>query len=152
VIRTLAASAVALALAAPSGAPVWAQSNAAPPDADILGAWSFQTEPYENLRCQMTGELILTETSVPNVYGGELIAYEACDGAQIYEARQSATVTRDGDRLTITSTLLKVLPRPDAYAPDNFELEIVSSALMVGELRSADIAPATFRRREVLVS
>jgi hypothetical protein len=146
-MRALSALAAVLLIAAP----VAAQSDDGAA-ADILGAWTFQTARYDSLRCQMTGELVLTATSEPDVYGGELIAYETCDGDQIYEARQSATVVRDGARLTITSTLLKVLPRPDFYAPDNFELNIVNGALMVGELRSADIAPATFRRRESLVS
>lgn len=145
--RILAAFALVIAAVSPA----LAQTDTGPTE-DIRGAWSFETDRYENGRCQMTGELLLTETSEPNVFSGELMAYEACDGVQIYEARQGATVVRDGERLTITSTLLKVLPRPDFYAPDNFELTIVNGALMVGELRSADIAPATFRRQDVLIS
>jgi hypothetical protein len=136
-----------LALWAPHA---FAQDPDADPIADISGGWSFETEVYD-LVCQMTGELQLAPTADPDVFMGRLIAYESCGGRQIYQAEQSSVARRDGERLTITSTLTRVLPSPEFYAPDNFELTIVNGALMVGELRSADIAPATFRRREALV-
>jgi hypothetical protein len=112
----------------------------------------YDIDPSGQGYCQMTGELTLTATPDPNLFNGKLVAYESCFGTQIYEAHQNAVVVRDGDRLSITSSLHLVLPSPDSYAPDNFELRIVNGALMVGELRSADVARATFRRRDALVS
>jgi hypothetical protein len=118
--------------------------------ANIAGGWSFETEVYD-FTCHMTGELILEPSGTPDVFLGDLVAYESCNGSQIYEARQSVIARRKGDHLEIVSTLVRVLPSPSAYAPDNFDLTIVNGALMEGELRSADIAPATFRRREALI-
>jgi hypothetical protein len=118
--------------------------------ADIVGNWSFETEVYD-VTCHMEGELVLKASGTADVYLGDLVAFESCRGQQIYEARQSVVARRDGERLEIVSTLVRVLPSPEHYAPDNFELTIVNGALMVGELRSADIASATFRRRETLI-
>jgi hypothetical protein len=128
-----------------------AQSGDQGAAADIEGGWSFETAVYD-ITCHMTGELILKPSGTADVYLGDLVAYESCNGRQIYEARQSVIARRDGDRLEIASTLVRVLPSPENYAPDNFALTIVNGALMEGQLRSADIAPATFRRREALVS
>jgi hypothetical protein len=153
----LAAAALACVLAA---TPAFGQSGGEAPEqapdaggaADIVGLWAFQTDLYENFRCQMTGELELAATADPNIYSGRLVAFESCDGQQLYEARQIVAAVRDGAVLTLESSLDEVLPSADFYAPDNFVLTIVNGALMVGELRSADVAPATFRRRDDLVS
>lgn len=125
--------------------------------ADITGAWAFETDAYDlnpadDTYCSMTGELTLRATGDPDVFEGDLLAYESCRGARIFEAHQDVVAVRSGDALVITSTLRRVLPSPDNYRPDDFELTIVSGALMTGELRSADIAPATFRRQAALVS
>lgn len=125
--------------------------------ADITGTWEFWTERYDvnpltGAYCTMSGDLTLRATGDPDVFEGELTAYESCGGEQIYEAHQSAIAARAGDTLTIESTLERVLPRPDTYQPDNFDLTIVHGSLMQGELRSADIAPVTFERGGALVS
>lgn len=142
------AALLALALAtAPSAA--GAQSLGS--DVDIVGDWSFKTDvyPYD---CQMSGELSLQATEDPGVYEGELVAREDCKGTGPFHAEQLSVARRDGDRLVIESELVRVLPSPDYYLPDNFVLTIVDGALMVGELRSADVAPVTFRRGADLVS
>ncbi len=148
----IACLAVALTLAA---VPAAAQIDAGA-TVNIEGTWSFTTDPYDadgqGGYCQMVGELTLRSTPDETIFDGKLVAYESCFGVQIYEAHQNAVVVRNGDQLSITSALHLVLPSPDSYAPDNFELSIVNGALMVGELRSADIAPATFRRKDALVS
>jgi hypothetical protein len=156
VIRAAALAVAALLAATPAFAESTLAQNDAGAAASIAGSWSFTTDLYDadiaGGFCQMTGELTLRPTEDPNVFDGRLVAYESCYGSQLYEAEQSAVVVRDGDLLTITSTIDRVLPSPEFYAPDNFALNIVNSALMVGELRSADIAPVTFRRRDALVS
>ncbi len=136
--------ACALTLAAP---PAAAQSSDAGATADITGAWSFETDVYP-LGCQMTGELTLHPTTDPDVFDGRLMAYESCEGGARYEAKQISTARRDGAQLVIESALVRVLPSPEFYQPDDFELTIVDGALMVGELRSADIAGVRFFRRD----
>jgi len=137
-----------LGAAALAAAPATADDGAR---VDITGQWSFETEMFD-IVCKMTGELSLQATDDPNVYEGRLIAYEACNGEQLYQAEQDVVANRKSDQLQIVATLTRVLPSPENYAPDNFQLTIVNGALMTGELRSADIAPATFRRREDLIS
>lgn len=150
----LTAALLALALTLP--APPAAAQDDEGADADIEGVWAFTTDLYDydglGGYCQMTGELTLRPTDDPNIFNGKLVAYESCRGVQLYEAYQNAVVVRDGASLSITSSLQLVLPSPDNYRPDDFELTIVNGSLMVGELRSADIAPATFRRKDALVS
>lgn len=145
----LAPLALALSLAS---TPAAAQDHDAGGAADITGVWSFRTDRYESFRCIMTGELELRPTENPSVFQGDLVANEACNGQPVYEARQTVVARRDGERLAVISTIVEVLPSGISYVPDNFELFIVNGALMVGELRSADIAPVTFRRKESLVS
>jgi hypothetical protein len=129
--------------------PASAQTPEDGAEADISGDWEFETEVYG--LCQMRGDLTLTATSDPDVYEGRLMAYESCVGGRRYEAEQTTLAYRRGDQLVIESRLKLVRPSPVSYMPDNFALTIMSGALMVGELRSADIAPATFRRTEALI-
>lgn len=135
--------AVSLALAVLFAAPAAADDGA-----DISGHWTFATGPY-HVVCTMTGEVTLSPTSDPDVFEGELVAWEACAGRPRFEAVQSAVAVRDGDGLTITSTLVTVTPTSDLYWPDNFELRIVNGSLMLGELLSGTIvAKAQFRRAD----
>lgn len=119
--------------------------------ASITGAWAFETVLYD-YGCVMTGELVLRATDDPDVYEGELTTHEACDGVPPYDTEQSSVAVRKGDQLRIESQLVRVLPSPDFYRADNFALTIIDSALMVGELRSADVASVTFRRQDDLIS
>ena len=91
-------------------------------------------------------------TSDPDVFDGRLAAHEKCENGPSYDATQSAHAYREGDKLVIESTLEQVLPLHSDYWPDNFALTVVNGALMIGELRSASVASATFRRHENLVS
>ena len=142
----------ALALAPLALAPVAATAQDSSPGAtaDITGAWSFETEVYES-RCRMTGELDVRESGQPGVYRAQLVAYESCTGQEPYHAEQVSAIRREGDQVKIESRLVRVEPSPEFYLPDDFVLTIIDSALMVGELRSADIAPVTFRRRTALI-
>ncbi|MGF1463547.1 MAG: hypothetical protein ACFB2Z_10350 [Maricaulaceae bacterium] len=143
---------LALALCASAGAQDApdAQGGA---EADITGAWAFQTELYElNAQgegCRMTGEM----TIIPEGDGFQcrFTAREKCPLSQ-HSAEQICTLTRQGDRLLIEAVILRVDPPTISYAPDNFSLTIENSGLMRGRLVSADIAPVTFYRDAGLVS
>ena len=137
-----------LTLALPAAAQDETPSPNTGASADISGYWRFSTGPY-HVVCSMTGEITLHPTADPNVFEGDLVAWENCAGRPRFEAKQTAVVIRDGDGLTITSTLNSVEPPSDLYCPDDFVLRIMHSSLMIGELHSADIlATAQFRRGE----
>jgi hypothetical protein len=50
------------------------------------------------------------------------------------------------------SAIIKVEPATVSYAPDDWILTIRNGNLMIGELRSADIAPVEFKRHDAVIS
>ncbi|MGD2134025.1 MAG: hypothetical protein PVI23_14620 [Maricaulaceae bacterium] len=130
-------------------------------EADITGDWEFETKIYVG-GCKMTGEMTIERSETEGQYVGQLIAREKCSGfvdengeplGDIeYYAEQSVVATRDGDQIYIDATLELVLPSPDNYWPDDFELEIVDSALMMGALRSYNDAPVAFFRGDAPIA
>ena len=149
-VRALLVTTAMMCAAATTLAPSPAGAQDLGATADITGAWAFETDVYEQI-CRMTGELDLRATDQPGVYEGRLLAFENCEGRDPYQASQSSLVRREGDQVKIESKLVRVLPSPEFYAPDDFVLTVIDSVLMIGELRSADIAPVTFRRRDGLI-
>ncbi|MGD2134024.1 MAG: hypothetical protein PVI23_14615 [Maricaulaceae bacterium] len=153
----------ALALSCAAAAPALAQSNAQSigAEADISGYWEFETKRYD-YGCKMTGEMTIAPAETEGEYVGELIAREKCDGITLetgeifgpveYYAEQTVVATRDGEALTIVSTLVRIDPPSTSYWPDDFVLEIIDGALMMGELRSADIAPVAFFRGDAPIA
>jgi hypothetical protein len=129
-----------VAVAQPKGAPV-----------DIAGAWRFETAPYDGGACRMTGTMTIVRGRGANAYTCTFIATESCRWGQ-WSAEQRCTAQRDGARVDIASTIVRLTPPGTSYVPDNWSLTIRSSDLMVGELRSADIAGVEFRRGPALVS
>jgi hypothetical protein len=146
--RLAIAVAAGLALAATSGA-VFAQPKARAQAPVITGAWSFQTQPYDGDRdgrtCSMRGTMTIVQGRTPGALTCTFVATETCPHGA-WTAEQTCTATRTGDKVEITSTITRVTPATVNYAPDNWSLTIRSSDLMVGELRSADIAGVQFRR------
>lgn len=121
--------------------------------ANVLGAWSFRnTGPYDG-DCAMGGSLTLEETPVRNVYKCEMTAFETCEG-HTTRAVQVCYAARNGAQLSIKAQVMSVegLRPGHSYLPDDFVLSIKHDALMIGELRSADIADVEFTRVEELVS
>lgn len=148
-----AATALATAIAL-AGASV-AQSSDAPSGndvsgVDIAGSWTFETDII-NFQCRMTGELDVMPTDTPGLYRGRLVAHETCGDLPPFEAVQTCVLLRDGADVKITSKIVSVTPSDIRYWPDHFVLTIINGALMAGELRSADIAPARFHRRDALI-
>jgi hypothetical protein len=120
-----------------------------PPAPVISGAWTFQTAPYDGDRdgrsCTMKGSMVIVQGRTPNELTCTFTATETCPFGE-WVAEQTCTAKRTGDKLDITSTVRRVTPNTVSYAPDNWQLTIRTSDLMVGELRSADIANVQFRR------
>lgn len=119
--------------------------------ANIAGGWRFETAPYDGGACRMTGAMTIARGPGANDFICTFIATEKCNGAE-WSAEQSCTARRTGDKLEITSAIVRLTPPHTSYVPDNWSLTIRSSDLMVGELRSADIAGVQFRRGPALVS
>lgn len=128
-----------------------AQPSRAQPAPAITGVWRFETAPYDGGVCRMTGEMTVARTRTANDFTCTFTATEHC-GDRSWSAEQTCTARRSGDRLDITSTIVRLSPPNLSYAPDNWSLAIRSSDLMVGELRSADIANVQFRRGPALTS
>ncbi len=122
---------------------------AAEPDkGDVLGTWSFQTHPYRQGSCIMTGTMHLTPAPEENTYACELTAVEVCSLWGRSVVRQSCVATRFGDQVSIRSHVEEMLEAKTdlEYWPDNFTLTVQSSSRMFGALVSAVTAPVEFRR------
>jgi hypothetical protein len=151
--RLALAAAVLVALVGSASALAQPKKGASPPA--ITGAWSFQTAPYDGDRdgrtCSMRGAMTITPGRDASTLNCVFTAIETCPFGE-WTAEQTCTAKRTGDKLEIASTIRKVTPSTVSYAPDNWSLTIRSGDLMVGELRSADIANVQFRRGPAYVS
>lgn len=116
---------------------------------DVLGTWSFQTRPYRNGECVMTGTMNLSPHPDAGKYTCELTAVEMCTFWGRSVVRQSCQASRYGDQVSIRSQIEEMLESKVEgliYMPDNFTLTIESADRMFGALVSAVTAPAEFRR------
>ena len=141
----LIARTMAVALVAAS-APALAQLQR--DAASVLGAWRFDTTRYDGAdghSCKMSGTMTIVRGARANAFACAFVAVEDCIWGK-WSAEQRCSATRNGDKLEITSTIMRLTPTNISYAPDNWSLTIRSSALMVGELRSADVATVQFTR------
>jgi hypothetical protein len=130
-------------------APVSAGSNMDTDKSDVLGAWTFQTRPYRNGICLMTGTMNLSPHPEAGQYNCELTAVEVCSTWGRSVVRQSCQARRFGDQVSIRSQIEEMLEAKVeglTYMPDNFTLTIESADRMFGALVSAITAPAEFRR------
>lgn len=130
-------------------APVSAGNNKDTDKSDVLGAWTFQTRPYRNGTCLMTGTMNLSPHPEAGQYNCELTAVEVCSTWGRSVVRQSCQARRFGDQVSIRSQIEEMLEAKVEgliYMPDNFTLTIESADRMFGALVSAVTAPAEFRR------
>lgn len=130
-------------------APVSAGNNTDTDKSDVLGAWTFQTRPYRNGTCLMTGTMNLSPHPEAGQYNCELTAVEVCSTWGRSVVRQSCQARRFGDQVSIRSQIEEMLEAKVEgliYMPDNFTLTIESADRMFGALVSAVTAPAEFRR------
>ena len=118
---------------------------------DVLGSWSFQTKPYRQGQCIMTGTMRLSSHPEDGLYECELTAVEVCSmwGRSVVE--QSCKARRFGNQVSIRSQITQMLEEKLEgliYVPDNFSLTIQDHTRMWGALVSAATAPVEFRRSE----
>ncbi|MFN3912788.1 hypothetical protein [Hyphomonas sp.] len=139
---------VFLALAA--GLPASAVKGKTDTDkSDVLGSWSFQTRPYREGQCVMTGTMNLSPHPDEGRYSCEITAVEMCSMWGRSVVRQSCDARRFGNQVSVRSTVEEMIESnsPDLlYVPDNFTLTIQSHERMFGALVSAVTAPVEFRR------
>ncbi|MBU2607226.1 MAG: hypothetical protein KKC43_15205 [Alphaproteobacteria bacterium] len=143
-IRLAAMAALVLLASAPASA-----GNMDADASDVLGTWTFQTRPYRNGQCLMTGTMNLSPHPEPGQYACELTAVEVCSTWGRSVVRQSCQARRFGDQVSIRSQIEEMLESKVeglVYMPDNFTLTIESADRMFGALVSAVTAPAEFRR------
>ncbi len=118
---------------------------------DVLGSWSFQTKPYRDGQCIMTGTMRLSSHPEDGLYECELTAVEVCSmwGRSVVE--QSCKARRFGNQVSVRSQITQMLEQKFEgliYVPDNFTLTIQDHTRMWGALVSAATAPVEFRRSE----
>lgn len=152
--RLVAAAALAIAMTFTTQA--FAQrKDRTQPAPNIAGAWSFQTAPYDGdgdgRACSMKGTMTIAPARTAGDFTCTFTAVETCPWGE-WTAEQTCTAKRTGAKLEITSTLRRVTPATVNYAPDNWSLTVRTTDLMIGELRSADIANVQFRRGPAYVS
>ncbi len=122
---------------------------------DVLGSWTFQTQPYRDEQCVMSGTMRLTDDPEEGVYACELTAVEVCSMWGRSVVLQQCNARRFGNQVSIRSRITQMLEQktPDLiYVPDNFTLTIQDPSRMYGALVSAATAAVEFRRSEEGIS
>ena len=122
---------------------------------DILGNWTFQTKPYREGRCVMSGTMRITPDPEPGLYACELTAVEVCSMWGRSVVLQQCKARRFGNQVSIRSEIDQFLESKLeglVYVPDNFALTVQSATRMYGSLVSAATAPAIFIRAEEGIS
>lgn len=130
-----------------------ASADASKDPTDVLGAWSFKTEPYRFGQCVMTGTMHLSPDPEDGVYACELTAHEDCTDVGRTLVRQTCTARRFGNQVSVRSRIVEFLETEHTlegvevnYYPDNFALTVQNAQRMYGALVSAVSAPVEFRR------
>lgn len=144
-----------LTLALCSMAPATAQAQADRDPGDVLGNWSFQTKPYRNGQCIMSGTARLTPHPEAGLYNCELTAVEVCSMWGRSVVVQSCKARRFGNQVSIRSDIEQVVESKAeglVYVPDNFALTVQDARRMYGSLVSAATAPVEFIRAEEGIS
>ena len=124
-------------------------------DVDILGNWTFQTKPYREGQCVMSGTMRVTPDPKPGLYKCELTAVEICSMWGRSVVLQQCSARRFGNQVSIRSEIdqfLELKIEGLTYVPDNFALTVQSAKRMYGSLISAATAPAIFIRAEEGIS
>lgn len=118
---------------------------------DVLGSWSFQTKPYRQGQCIMTGTMRLSSHPEEGLYECELTAVEVCSMWGKSVVLQQCQARRFGNQVSVRSQITQMLEQKVEgliYVPDNFTLTIQDHSRMWGALVSAATAPVEFRRSE----
>ncbi len=125
-----------------------------------IGSWDFQSVPYRDDTCQMSGTMrIRPDRDASGRSTGELscafTAVEACIGQDRWIVEQICTVENSGDQLSISSSIVNFIEADTftgSYLPDHFVLTIESASRMKGQIISSISAGVEFVRQEEAVS
>jgi len=142
--KSLTAGMLALSLLTPAAI---ASDNKDPND--VLGTWTFQTQPYRQGTCSMSGQMMVTENPEEGLYDCELTAVEECETLGKSVVVQSCKVRRTRNQIAVRSIIEQMVEQKMEgliYVPDNFALTVQSENYMYGSLISAVSAPVEFRR------
>ncbi|MEM1088603.1 MAG: hypothetical protein AAGH90_12830 [Pseudomonadota bacterium] len=122
---------------------------------DVLGTWTFQTKPYREGRCLMSGTMHLRDHPSEGLYDCELTAVEVCSMWGRSVVLQKCEARRFGNQVSVRSNISQILEKKTEsllYVPDNFSLTVQDENRMWGALVSAVTAPVEFRRSEEGIS
>ena len=122
---------------------------------DVLGSWTFQTQPYRDGQCIMSGTMRLTPNPEEGLYACELTAVEVCSMWGRSVVLQKCEARRFGNQVSVRSRITQMLEQKTEgliYVPDNFSLTVQDPSRMWGALVSAATAPVEFRRSEEGIS
>ena len=136
-------------LAIPAGAQQDERADTFIGPSPVIGSWSFQTAPYRQGTCTMSGQMNIRPTSSANIFSCSFTATEECTGQDKWVVEQTCKAINREGRLSIESTIVNFLEAKqftDSYVPDHFALRVVNRELMTGSLISAVSAPIEFRR------
>ena len=148
----LACLTIALLAAGPAAA---AQDAGKSDPGDVLGNWTFQTKPYREGQCIMSGTMRLTPHPDAGLYNCELTAVEVCSMWGRSVVVQSCKARRFNDQVSIRSEIEQFVESKAeglVYVPDNFALTVQDARRMYGSLVSAATAPVEFIRAEEGIS
>ncbi|MCZ4298389.1 hypothetical protein [Henriciella marina] len=132
-----------------------AQAAAESDPGDVLGNWTFQTKPYRDGQCIMSGTARLTPHPDEGVYNCELTAVEVCSMWGRSVVVQSCKARRFNEQVSIRSEIEQFVESKAeglVYVPDNFALTVQDGRRMYGSLVSAATAPVEFIRAEEGIS
>ena len=122
---------------------------------DVLGNWTFQTKPYREGQCIMSGTMRLTPHPDAGLYNCELTAVEVCSMWGRSVVVQSCKARRFNEQVSIRSEIEQFVESKAeglVYVPDNFALTVQDGRRMYGSLVSAATAPVEFIRAEEGIS
>lgn len=125
-----------------------------------IGSWSFQSVPYRDDTCQMSGTMHIRpqrDASSLNADGLScaFTAVEACVGQDRWIVEQICTVEQSANQLSIRSSIVNFIEADTftgSYLPDHFVLTIESASRMKGQIISSISAGVEFVRQEEAVS
>lgn len=120
-----------------------------------LGNWAFQSVPYRDDTCQMSGTMQIRPNAETDGLSCAFTAVEACIGEDRWIVEQVCAVEHNGDQIAMRSSIINFIESdlvPGTYMPDHFVLRIDSGSKMSGKLISAVTADVEFVRQEDNVS
>lgn len=141
--KSLVAACLSLSLFAPAS--IAGEKN----PVDVLGTWTFQTQPYRQGTCSMSGQMHVTPTDEEGLYTCEITAVEECETLGRSVVVQSCKVRRTRNQIAVRSIIEQMVEQKMEgliYVPDNFALTVQNPNYMYGSLISAVSAPVEFRR------